>query len=376
MTLFVSSSTCSRLFIRSAVVRRIFLMTMLFAPCAEAAQGIASSYVVNTLGTIHNPGSSAVVRRVNSLGEAVGGYKNGKKTSASDAFIVSATAGFDHITDEEITDFSVLYGINEGGEVAGAINGPTSMLPFRAVRHTAFQLLTLLNQDTNGAAYGINDKGESVGFSGGTTGTSAVWWTKKGDVSELPHLQGFAPTKAVHINTKGDIVGYAGDATKTAVLWPSKGNILALDTLFSYTSSQAESLNDAGDVVGSATAFDNTAVRMRAVLWTAGSSIPLDLGALPGGSNSRARDVDANGVVVGTSDIPNGNRAFIWSQATGIKDLNSLTNNPAIVLIDALSINKKGEILALGIDKSDFSTDGENEEHELPRRIVLLSPSK
>ena len=352
------------------------LLATQFVPDAKAQQGVAASYTISPLGTISNPGSSAVVRRVNTLGEAVGGYKNGKPTSTSDAFIVSAAAGFDHITDNQVTDFSVLYGINDSGEIAGAINGPASVLPFRAVRHTGFLLLNLLNQDTSGAAYGINDQGEAAGFAGGVNGTRAVWWDKKGGVSELAHLQGSASTKALDINKKGDVVGYAGEATKTAVMWPGKGNVVVLENLTGYTSSQADSLNDAGDVVGSATAFDDKAVRIRAVLWPSGSSVPLDLGALPGGSNSRARDVDANGVVVGTSDIPNGNRAFIWSRATGITDLNSLTHDPSIVLIDALSVNKKGQILALGIAASDFVTNGDNEEHELPRQIVLLSPSK
>jgi probable HAF family extracellular repeat protein len=105
--------------------------------------------------------------------------------------------------------------------------------------------------------------------------------------------------------------------------------------------------------------------------------VPQDLGALPGGSNSRARDIDSSDVVVGTSDIANGNRAFIWSSDTGIQDLNQYSSDPSIVLIDALSINKKGEILALGIYKSDFPTDdGDSEEHELPRQIVLLTPQK
>ena len=354
-----------------------FVLTLSFFFLATAgASNFPSGYVITTLGTLDNPGSSTVVRRVNSLGEAVGGFKNNKNNQTSAAFVVSGTAGFDEITSEQPTDSSTLYGINDLGEVAGAINGPNAVLPFRAVRHTGFQLLPLIGQDTSGAAYGINDKGESAGFSGGSGGLRAVWWTRKGDATELPHLQGYTTTKALDINSKGDIVGYAGESEKVAVLWLNKGGIISLNTLYSFSSSQAESISDKGDIVGSATAFDPSVIRMRAVLWPSGSTVPRDLGALPGGVESRARDVDTNGIVVGTSASTAGNRAFIWTSADGMKDLNALANNPNIVLVDALSISKQGAILALGINKSDLpSGDASDlEEHELPRQIVLLTP--
>ena len=59
-----------------------------------------------------------------------------------------------------------------------------------------------------------------------------------------------------------------------------------------------------------------------------------------------------------------------------MRDLNSLSTNPAIILVDALSINKQGAILAIGISTSDLpSGDSKDvEEHELPRQIVLLTP--
>lgn len=375
--------TCFSRLLPSRCKRYVFVMAFVaasiyFLPHASAASKLPTGYGVAMLGTLDNPGSSAVVRRVNSLGEAVGGFKNGKTHQTSAAFILSNTAGFDEITDQQSTDFSALYGINDRGEVAGAINGPNSVLPFRAVRHTGFQILPLLDRDTSGAAYGINDQGESAGFSGGPSGLRAVWWTRKGDISELPSLPGYTTTKALDINSKGDIVGYAGDGDKVAVVWPAKGNIISLDNLYSFTSSQAESVSENGDVVGSATAFDPNSIRMRAVLWLAGSSTPQDLGALPGGSTSRARDIDSNGIAVGTSNSASGNRAFIWTSADGMRDLNSLSNSPNIVLIDAISVNKQGAILALGINRSDLpSSDTANlEEHELPRQVVLLTPIK
>jgi probable HAF family extracellular repeat protein len=357
----------------------LLAFALLTHPAYSAPKGSAASqYLVTPLGTLNDPGSSAVVRRVNSLGEAVGGYKSDKAFQNSAAFILSSAIGFDEITDGQVTDFSALYGINDSGEVAGAMNGPSSVLPFRSVRHTGFQLLPLLDKDTSGAAYGINDSGEAVGYSGGGTGSRAAWWTRKGAVTALASLPGFTTTRALDINKKGDIVGYAGEAAKVAVLWPTKGSPTQLGTLSSYASTQAESISDNGDIVGSASAYDPTVVRMRAVLWPSGSTVPQDLGVLAGGVASRARDIDTNGLVVGTSDSTVGNRAFFWSAATGMQDLNTVSADPTLILVDAMSISKQGAILAIGINKSDLPAgDSQDvEEHELPRQIVLLTPVK
>ncbi len=349
----------------------------LFAPAVQGAPPASPQYTVTVLGTLNNPGSSAVVRRVNSLGEVVGGYKNTVSNQASAAFLLSG-AGFDAITEQQVTDFSASYGINDSGEIAGIINGPTAVLPFRAIRHTGFQLLPLLDEDTSGGAFGINDKGETVGFSSGAGGVRAAWWTRQGKVTGLPGLQGMQSTRALDINSRGDIVGYAGEGSLTAVLWPDKGGIIPLDTPATYTSSEADSINDKGDMVGLATAYDETTVRMHAVLWSAGTINPRDLGTLSGGTTSRARDIDDNDNVVGTSDSPIGNHAFLWTPAAGMQDLNAFSTDAAIVLVDAMSISKQGVILAVGINKSDYpSGDVQDlEEHELPRQVVLLTPTK
>ncbi len=349
----------------------------LFVAKAEGATAPAQAYSVTTLGILNYPGSSGVVRRVNSLGEAVGSYRNKGYSQSSTAFLVT-TSGFEAILAQQATDFSASYGINDLGEIAGTVNGPTSILPFRSVRRSGFQLLPLLGKDTGGGAYGINDQGETVGFSSGAFGVRAVWWTRAGQPTALPILPGVESTKAVDINSRGDIVGNAGETKITAVLWARKGGIVPLDTLPTYTNSQAESINDKGDIVGSCTAYDGGPVRIRAVLWASGTLNPQDLGTLAGGQTSRARDIDMSELVVGTSDSSVGNHAFIWSATTGMQDLNALSTDKTIVLIDALSITKSGAILALGINKSDYPAGdaSDMEEHELPRHIVLLTPNK
>ncbi len=360
----------------------LLILVGLFAPGARAGSKPGTSpvqkYTVTSLGVLDNAGSSAVVRQVNANNEIVGGFRDGKKQKASSAFLLSAT-GFDEIADGEPADFSASYGINDTGQIAGAVNEGDALLPFVSTKHTNFMLLPLLPGDTSGAAYAINAKGESVGFTSGPGGVHATRWTKKGDVQALPGLPGVVSAKALSINAQGDSVGYAGEGTTLPVLWSAKGGgALQLQVLSTYVSSQVDCISDSGDAVGSATAYDMTQVRMRAVLWPAGSTTPMDLGALPGGSTSRARAVSADQTVVGTSDSSIGNHAFVWTSGTGMQDLNGLSTDPSYVLIDAMSVTKQGVILAIGISKSDFPPGDTKdvEEHELPRHILLLTPAK
>lgn len=66
-------------------------------------------------------------------------------------------------------------------------------------------------------------------------------------------------------------------------------------------------------------------------------------------------------------------------------DLNTLLTNSSLILVDALSINSQGVILATGIDVNDappmhamgtMAATSHVEERELPRHIVLLTPVK
>ncbi len=354
------------------------------SPVSAFAAEPASHYRPAQLGVIDNAGSSTVLHRANAHNEVVGAYRGGKAKQVLTAFLLSSS-NFDPIADMQATDSSVSYGINDSGEIAGVFNGPVSQMPFRSVRHTGFQVLPLLAGDVGGAAYGINNQGESVGFSSGLNGAHAAWWTRAGKVNQLPGLPDSEVAKAVAVNNGGDIVGNAGEGSLTAVLWPRKGSAIPLDTLATYTSSRAESINDKGDIVGSATAYDNTTARIRAVLWPAGHTAPQDLGILAGGTTSRARDIDNGGIVVGTSESSEGNRAFMWSAKTGMVDLNTLSTDPNLVLVDALSINANGAILAIGINVADappmhamhtMVATSHVEERELPRHIVLLMPVK
>jgi probable HAF family extracellular repeat protein len=270
-------------------------------------------------------------------------------------------------------DHSVTFGINDLGEVVGSYNTEIAARPFRAVRRIGFQSLALPPGANGGVAYAINAKGEAAGYSSGLAGIQPVWWTRSGAV-QLLQIIGIAPAQALGLNDKGDVVGVSGDEIKVAVVWPTKGGIVNLGTLPGFTHSEAVSVSEKSDIVGVATGVGQFPNRSRAVLWRAGGLAGEDLGALPGGDDSRARDINARDEVVGTSASSNGNRAFIWTAATGIRDLNTLAAVPGLVMTDALSISSKGDIVVVGHEAHLDSPVDAHEEHEEPRRIVVLHP--
>jgi probable HAF family extracellular repeat protein len=79
-----------------------------------------------------------------------------------------------------------------------------------------------------------------------------------------------------------------------------------------------------------------------------------ELGFLPGGNSSRAKDVNDSGEVVGTATSASSEHAFIWTRQGGIADL----NNPAsaavgFVFIEAHAINARGQIIVMGRSAHD-----------------------
>ena len=339
-----------------------------------AQQAPGKPYVVIEYARLDHPGASAVARRINSFKEIAVGLEGSDPRKPFAAFILT-NAGPQGIFGDTSVDYSVAYGLNDRGEIAGAFNTSTALRPFRAVRNVGFQPLALLPGHTGGVAFGVNDLGETAGYSSGSTGSRAVWWTRNGNLAELQSLPGSTATRALALNDRGDIVGTSGEAQKRAVLWPNKGAVVSLVGLPGFASSEAVSISDRGVIAGFATRIDGSATRSRAVLWASGGQSIRDLGTLPGGADSRAQDVNGRDEVVGMSTSSAGNRAFIWTAERGMVDLNTLVLTKAVILTDALSINKYGDIVAIGHEASSSPGHGDHVEHERPRRIVVLTTS-
>src|SRR5262249_45459321 len=142
-------------------------------------------------------------------------------------------------------------------------------------------------------------------------------------------------------NARGQVVGNSNtdsDGIFHASLWMDSGGVpMDLRTLFPQVvnlTSVANAVNDSGQVVGTSGAgFVSSGPASRAFLWTQADGMR-DLGTLPGGTSSTALAVNANGVVVGKSDTVIGGtnataiHAFFWTQADGMKDLGTVSSFP------------------------------------------------
>jgi probable HAF family extracellular repeat protein len=328
------------------------------------------SYVAVEYARINNPGAAQVFRSMNSTNELAGGFQRNRRDSSS-ALILSGNNSTEEVASGQGKGHSVAYDINDQGEIAGAYNTGTSQRPFRSVRRTGFQELSLPAGSNGGRAYAINEIGEAAGYVSGASGVRPVWWTRRGEVQVLQSA-GNQTAQANDLNERGDIVGVSGGATKVAVLWPRKGSMVSLPGLPGFTHSEAVSVSDNGTIAGVASGLGQSAKRFRAVLWQPGTLSVQDLGTLPGGTDSRARDVNNRGEVVGRAINAKGSRAFVWTPSTGMRDLNSLVNVPGLVMTDALSINKRGDIVVMGQDSTDRTGDHEHEDHHAAIRIFIL----
>jgi probable HAF family extracellular repeat protein len=298
---------------------------------------------------------------------------------------------------------SCAYKINASGAVVGAMKS-TSSSPSHATLWLisdsggkpvrAFDLNTLKVGDkwgNNSIAYDISDNGLVVGRAQKPDDTKnyPCYW----DSSTLPVASQLATFNdnegaALGVNNLGKIVGnswfYPPDAMLWAVFWPNTASMV--QGLSSGTGSPcAHRINDQGVAVGvinnrasrwyegaqsyldptgsvsEAFSVPNLPVTMSAPVGNytnaagrkvacifSGTETPTELGSL-GGNSSTAYGVNKSNQVVGQATNAAGRgRAFIWDPVNGMRDLNSLIDEPDWVLNTAYDINDKGEIVGWG----------------------------
>jgi probable HAF family extracellular repeat protein len=103
-----------------------------------------------------------------------------------------------------------------------------------------------------------------------------------------------------------------------------------------------------------------------------------DLGALSGGNSSQALGINDMGAVVGTSTSSSGDRAFIWTKQTGMRDLNdSASVTSGAVFVEAHAINNRGQILVMGsaMHESNGSSEPAPQCAPAPPSSYLLTPA-
>ena len=236
--------------------------------------------------------------------------------------------------------------INSQGWVAGIAEfSPGVLTAFRWTPQTGMVNLGALDTISYGAA--LNNAGTVVGAAplAGTSDQHAVRWPGTTPIAITPSPATFAA--AYDINNAGQIVGSGGEVPPTpgiapsfagrAFLWSARTGIIDLGVP-GPTEARAEKINEKGLVIGSRWSLGSTS----AFIWSRETG-PILIGDF-GGPFGFTADLNNRGQVVGTY----ADRAFVWTRAEGLVDLNSRLANapPDFFLRAAVAISDRGTIVA------------------------------
>ncbi len=297
---------------------------------AVAAESSRRDYMATDLGTLG--GSSSDSRSISNRGQIVGLsepegwgnlgylYEHGEMT----ALYPSTGSG----------TWVAPLAVNERGQIVGQASLTT---PSGSNKTTAFLWqdgvwTDLIPENVYGAAYDINDSGDVVGERVDPSSDRLVPFIRRNGT--LLDLGGMAGVSA--INNREQVVGYASKpgGLSHAALW-TDGLMTDLGALEGGSFSRANDISDTGYVVG--TSFTPSGTN-RAFIWYDG--IMTDLGTL-GGAHSSASAVNARGQVVGRSNTATGEyHAFVWYDGV-MTDLGTLGGTAS----SAGDINDTGQIV-------------------------------
>ncbi|MGX4640366.1 PKD domain-containing protein [Massilia sp. SYSU DXS3249] len=309
-------------------------------------------YKIHTLGTLG--GNNTRTSAVNDLGQVTG-------FSDTNIFVTPGGLVYSHAfrwsKEKGLVDltpgrefFSFGSDINNKGAVAGIARGNAALW---SPNNTLFEFGPPFGDASFATA--LNDSGTLVGWSQAGPGFLPSRWTRATGRLPIPGLLESPTAQASDINNAGYIVGRApfrlenpGDAfgVDHAFLWTPTAGTIDLGT-GSGTASSADRINERGTVIGQVT---GPGFR-RGFVWTHGSGL-IEIGRLDG-ANSIAFDLNNLGQVVGSigGAITGGNvgeRAFVWTRASGAIDLNTRVRNVphGLVLRRAVAISDNGSIVA------------------------------
>ncbi|MGX4642250.1 PKD domain-containing protein [Massilia sp. SYSU DXS3249] len=236
---------------------------------------------------------------------------------------------------------SVAADINNAGQIVGAsqVNGRNHAVLWS--RKTGLLDLGMLPGTNVSNASAINEAGQVAGNSlqlGDVRGEAFLWSRATGMVGLG------AGTQAIVINAAGQVGGTALNAAGLPVSWVWTPRLGGVTIGEGGTGSQVTDINDRGLAVGIDTATGVNA----GYTWTRETGIRF-LGNFAGGLNSIAHAVNNRGQVVGEAPAPGlGLRAFVWTRAEGLVDLNTRIPDapPGLVLRSARDISENGAIVA------------------------------
>jgi probable HAF family extracellular repeat protein len=272
------------------------------------------------------------------------------------------------------------YAIANNGLVGGAAISSGAMRAVLWYKGLKMDIGTL--GGPNSAALGVNDRRQIVGeaetlapngddFCGfnasgfphsGATCRPFLW--QNGVMTQLPTLGGGSAV-ATMINNRGEVVGQSENGMRDPdpacpvsqfkpVIWEN-GKIQELPTVAGDPDGVAAWINDNGQVVGSsgacAPAFDpnagNYLVENHALLWENGKVTDLGNLGTQGFAGNHACEINNQGQVVGHTNSDTSTRGYLWTRATGMQNLGTLSGDFASL---AIGINDGGEVVGVSVD--------------------------
>ena len=248
---------------------------------------------------------------------------------------------------------TIAHAINSRGDIAGWMSSSGNLVDSLAttrgfVRSGGRIHIVAALGGRNGRINGLNDRGAAVGVASTAAGERHAFLALGPKIADLGTLPAGRASAAYAINNTGTIAGSADIEGKTehAVEWVNR-KIVDLGTLPDGSASSARAINRRGQIVG----FSSTPDGIHAFLYADGAM--RDLGTL-GNDPSEASGIDNRGEVVGASNVKGATRhAFLWRNGR-MADLNdSLPKGSGWVLLDAFSINDRGQIVCLGRGKGE-----------------------
>jgi len=357
---------------KSPIVRQLSAVLIGISAITCQAQ---NRYAVTDLGTLSD--ASTVARKINAWGHAAASSGQRDGGGARAALWRDSTRSLVSLSGLDGSDYSEATGINNRGEMAGVSNTKTSMHAVLWSRSGAVTDLGALPGDTSSRAFAINDRGSVVGLSSGSLGQHAFVWTHDRMVPvEVP--PGTKSSEAHGINNRDQVVGhFRGPVGTHAFLWAPGSAFQDLGVLPGCETSKAIGINDSGEVVGSSSGPFDT----RSFVWTPTEGIKA-IDDVPSEDFSEALDINNHFEVVGTYERSLGNRAYLWTRKGGFVDLNTLIPpGSGLVLTMAVSINDRGQILAIGMAHPDVSPERRMDQdegddlHSVDIHSFLLTPA-
>ena len=338
------------------------LVLLLVLAVAQPARAQNPAYTVTDLGTLG--GTRTVALSINKSGEVAGfaGTADGR----SQAFVYTDGTLFNLGTLGGANSYA--YRIGDSGFVVGRAQAASGQYrAFVTILNGSMFDISSLDAKLGGAfsvATAVNSLGQVVGYFHTSTEHKAarnrVFLYSDHRVTDLGTLGG-EDSIVMAINDSGQMAGSYGKdpkvdyADRIGFLY-SGGQVIKLGS-FGGKVTIATDLNNAGQVVGHS---QNARGESHAFIYSGGPLV--DLGTLPGGTQSFAYGINSSGHVVGASDFASSTlHAFLYSGGS-MKDLNTLIPaNSGWVLTEARAINSSGQIVGNGIK------DGE-------QRAFLLKP--